>query len=83
MERQREDRTPGRDNPGSDRDLVTGLGRKRVVTRRGKAGTARARNSFGPPGMGGKRRRAVVAGGQERRLGGKSIHEWAIEGGRE
>ena len=76
---QREERTPGRENPGDYRDLGTGQVRKRVVTRRPKVGTARAKNSFGPTGMGGKRIWVVAAGRQERYLGGRSLRNHAIE----
>ena len=37
--RQREEGNPGRENPGSDRDLGAGQGRQRGATGRGKAGT--------------------------------------------
>ena len=37
--RQREEGTPGWENPGYDRDLGAGRGRQRGETRRGKAGT--------------------------------------------
>ena len=43
----------------------------------------RARNSFGTPGMGGKRRRAVAAGGRECRPGGRSLHDRVREWGKE
>ena len=37
------------ENPGVNKYLVTYLGQQGAATRREKAGTARARNSFGPP----------------------------------
>ena len=45
-----------------------------------KVGTARARNSNRPPGMGVKRRRAVTAIRQERCTGGKSLRNREREG---
>ena len=73
------ERNLGRYNHGGNMDLDTGRGRQWVATRRGKAGTTRLINSFGPPGMGGKRRREVVAGGQERHPGGRSLCDHARE----
>ena len=67
--RQREVETPGKDNTGSNRYLGTGQGKQVGTTLKGKEVMDRARNSFGPPGMGGKCRRAVKDGGQERRAG--------------
>ena len=75
--RQREEGTLGREKPGVDKDRGTGQGRQEEATGRGKVGTARARNSFCPPGMGGKRRQTVAAGGQERRPGGQSLRNRA------
>ena len=49
--------------------------------RTGKAGTDRARNSFGPPGMVGKYIRVVADGGQERCPGGRSLCDQAREVG--
>ena len=46
----------------------------------GKEGTTRARNYFGPPGMGEKRRRAVAASWREHRPGGQSLRDRAREG---
>ena len=42
---------------------------------RRKVGVARVRNSFGPPGMGEKRRRAVAVGGPGSRPGGQSLRD--------
>ena len=46
---QREEGTPIQENPEADRYLGTGYGQQVEATRRGKAVTARARKSFGPP----------------------------------
>ena len=80
--RQMEEGNLGRENPGDDRELVTGHGRQGGTTRRGKAETGHAMNTFGPPGTGGKRRRAVATGGRERHPGGWLLHDGAREGGR-
>ena len=78
-----EEGTPGRENYGASRDLGTGRGQQGGATRRGKLGTACMRNSFGTPGMGGKHRQAVEAGGRERRPGGRLICDQEREGGEE
>ena len=41
------------------------------------------RNSFGPPGMGEKRRQALAAGKRERCPGGRSLRDRTREGGGE
>ena len=64
-------------NDWSQRDIINTIFK---INKKG-AGTARARNSFGLPGMGGKRRRAMAAGGRERRPGGRSLRNRVREGG--
>ena len=78
---QREEGTLVRDNPEANRYLVTGQVRQGGANRQGESGTTSARNSFEPPGMGGKRRRAVAAGGQERRTVGQSLRDRERGGG--
>ena len=39
-----------------------------------------AKNSFGPPGMGEKRRQVVAVGRRKRRPGGRSLHARVIKG---
>ena len=48
-----------------------------------KAVMARARNSFGPPRMEQKVKQVVVDDGAERCPGGRSLCDWAREGGEE
>ena len=76
-----EEGTPGWENPRANRDLGTGRGQQGGATGQGKAGTDSKRNSFGPPFMGGKHRKAVASGGRERHPGGRSLRDQVIEGG--
>ena len=76
----------GRNGPPDGRKLgPTGTWAQVEDSKRGKPdgrrqAQAHARNSFGPTGMVGKRRRAVEAGGQGSRPGGQSLRDWAIGG---
>ena len=72
---QRQEGTLGQENPGSNRDLGTGLGRKEC--------TAHERTFFGPSFMRGKRRRAVAAVRRERRPGRWSLRDRPREVGKE
>ena len=49
---------------------------------RGRQARPRVRNSFGTSVMGGRRKRAVAAGGWEQSPGGQSLCEWKREGGK-
>ena len=73
--------TPVRENPGADRDLVTGRERKGGQPDRGIQAWLTQRNPWAIiVGMGGKHRRVVASGRQERRPGGRSIRDRAREG---
>ena len=82
--RQREAGTPGQENPGADRGLGTIRGRQRGQPDKGsKARFARGNPRAATYGMGGKHRREVAAGRQERRPGGRLFRDRAIDGGKE
>ena len=81
--RQREEGTPGRDNPGANRDLIVKAeDGKWGATGQGKADTDSHKELFGIPSRGGKRRRAVETGRRGRRPGRRSLRARASWGGR-
>ena len=80
---QRKEGTPGQENPGSDREIILKIkDRKGGANRQGKADTGFCEELLGLTSRGGNRRRAVEAGRQGRRPGGRSLRAWAIWGGR-
>ena len=75
--RQREEGTPGRENPGSNRDLIAQFeDGKGGATGLGKAETGSREKILGMPSRGGKRRREVESGRQERCPGGRLLCAW-------
>ena len=75
--RQREEGTPGRENPGPNRELIAQVeDGKGGVTGLGKADTGSREKLLGLPRRGGKRRRDVESGRQGRRPSGRSLCSW-------
>ena len=78
--RQWEEGTPGRANPGDDRELSTGRGRKRGSNRTREIRHRIAQGTpLGPTDRGGKRRQAAVVIGQGNCTGGRSLRNWVLQ----
>ena len=81
--RQREEGTPGMENPGSNRELIAQVeDGKGGVTVLGKEDTGSRKKLLGLPRRGGKCRRVVEAGRRGLCPGGRFLRASAIWGGR-